>query len=198
MTLSRVLRGALVGAVAASVVLSGCTADEPAPTPTSAAPTDEPTAAPTTEPAEIAPPEKPTVMDTNDAIGARAAAEYFLSLYGYVFQTGDLTEWDAMCDAESEFCKSVRERVQADEQGGYTREGGDATTTVARVVEPSAGVEFFEVAGSVVQAPSVTVDVQGTVVDSREAIGDVDFSILLKMNPEGQWVVRAVAFGDPQ
>ena len=196
MTLPRALRPALVGVVVAGLALAGCTSEEPTPVPTtSAATSTEPTPDTTTDPAEITPPEKPTLMATNDAIGARAAAEYFLSLYGYVFQTGDLTEWDAMCDPLSEFCNSVRDRTRSDAQSGYKRRGGEATPTVVRVLEPTPTVGFYEVSGQVVQAASTTTDATGSVVDQRAAIAEIDFAVLLNMNPSGQWVVRGVSIG---
>lgn len=200
MTLPRMLRGALVGAVVACVALSACTNDDPAPDPTttSAAATEEPTADATTEPAEILPPEKPTLMDSNDAIGARAAAEYFLSLHGYVLQTGDLTEWDVLCDPESVFCESVRKRVQEDSQLGYVYRGGDVAVVIESVVEPSATVEFFEVAGLLTQAPSETQDRSGAVVAVREEPTTASFSVFLNMDSSGKWIVRAVDTGEPQ
>ncbi|MEP7764427.1 DUF6318 family protein [Sanguibacter sp. 25GB23B1] len=195
MTLPRVFRGALVGAVVACVVLSGCTRDDPAPEPTSAAVTDEPTADATTEPAEIVPPEKPTLMASNDAIGARAAAEYFLSLYGYVFQTGDLTEWDAMCDPESEFCNGVRDAVTEHVASGNVQTGGEATISVGQVLEPSGALEEYEVSGLMVQEAYEIVDEGGQLVSSDEGEGEIPTSIFLKMDSAGEWHIRAVAMG---
>lgn len=57
-------------------------------------------------------PEKPTAMSENSPEGAVAAAEYFISLYPYVYATGDLTEWDAVCEATSKLCSSVSDYVE--------------------------------------------------------------------------------------
>lgn len=194
------LRGALVGAVVACVALSACTNDDPAPDPTttSAAATEEPTADATTEPAEILPPEKPTLMDSNDAIGARAAAEYFLSLYGYVFQTGDLTEWDAMCHPESEFCTGVHEDVSGNVSNGYFQADGDVTFSVERVVDPSAEVDSYEVVGRLSQDAFEIRGRDGTLATSGPGEVDTPTSVFVRLSEDGQWLIREIFVGVDQ
>lgn len=192
MTLPRPLVRALVGAVAACVALSGCTPDDPAPAPsTSASTTEEPAPEPTDEPV-VAAPEKPTLMDSNDAIGARAAAEYFLSLYGYVFQTGDLTEWDAMCHPESEFCNEVRGAVNEHVADRDVQSGGGVTMSVTQVVAPSGALEEYEVIGLISQETYEIVDETGAPVTSGGGDESVPTSVFLRMTDTGDWVVRAV------
>lgn len=82
-------------------------------------------------------------MERDDVEGAKAAAQYFLSLYPYAYNTGDLTEWRAMSHPECVFCASVIENVEAlHAQGGYQTggeitwlsvEGAGATTGTASV-----------------------------------------------------------------
>lgn len=65
-------------------------------------------------------PEKPARMSENSPEGAVAAAEYFISLYPYVYATGDLTEWDAMSEESCVFCSSVHDNVtELHENGGW-------------------------------------------------------------------------------
>ncbi len=65
-------------------------------------------------------PEKPARMGENSPEGAVAAAEYFISLYPYVYATGDLTEWDATCEPTSKLCSSVSNYVrELHAEGGW-------------------------------------------------------------------------------
>ncbi|WP_315503439.1 DUF6318 family protein, partial [Actinomyces radicidentis] len=65
-------------------------------------------------------PEKPAKMSENSPEGAVAAAEYFVSLYPYVYATGDLTEWDATCEPTSKLCSSVSNYVrELHAEGGW-------------------------------------------------------------------------------
>ncbi|MCL3791845.1 hypothetical protein H6X68_04415 [Actinomyces sp. 186855] len=66
-------------------------------------------------------PERPEGMDKLSPEGARAAAEYFLSLYPYVYATGDLSDWQAMSDAGCVFCNNVITNVtELHSAGGWT------------------------------------------------------------------------------
>ena len=65
-------------------------------------------------------PDKPAQMSENSPEGAVAAAEYFISLYPYVYATGDLTEWDATCEPTSKLCSSVSNYVrELHAEGGW-------------------------------------------------------------------------------
>jgi len=52
-------------------------------------------------------PQRPAEADQHDLTGAIAAAQYFITLYPYVYATGDLTAFRAMSDATCKFCDSV-------------------------------------------------------------------------------------------
>ena len=52
-------------------------------------------------------PQRPAQADQRDLTGAIAAADYFITLYPYVYATGDLTAFRAMSDATCKFCDSV-------------------------------------------------------------------------------------------
>lgn len=107
-------------AVTVGLVLAGCTADadrvdpttaEPAaPATVTAAPSPSSTPSPTVD--VTVPPERPESMATPSADGAAAAASYFISLYPYVYATGDLAEWRALADPACEFCNAVAQEVE--------------------------------------------------------------------------------------
>ena len=52
-------------------------------------------------------PQRPARADQHDLTGAIAAAQYFITLYPYVYATGDLTAFRTMSDATCKFCDSV-------------------------------------------------------------------------------------------
>ena len=63
-------------------------------------------------------PQRPEGMDEFTPQGAAATAEYFLSLYPYVYATGDLGAWQAMSDPDCNFCNTVAEKVTARHAAG--------------------------------------------------------------------------------
>ena len=52
-------------------------------------------------------PQRPAEAGQHNLTGAIAVAEYFITLYPYVYATGDLTAFRAMSDATCKFCDSV-------------------------------------------------------------------------------------------
>ena len=65
-------------------------------------------------------PERPAGMDELSPEGLRLAGEYFMSLYPYVYATGDLSDWQAMSDPECGFCNSVITKVtKLHDAGGW-------------------------------------------------------------------------------
>ena len=66
-------------------------------------------------------PERPAGMDELSPEGLRLAGEYFMSLYPYVYATGDLSDWQAMSDPECGFCNSVINNVtELHSSGGWS------------------------------------------------------------------------------
>ncbi|MCC2314160.1 DUF6318 family protein [Cellulomonas xiejunii] len=103
--------------VAIALATSGCATDaDPTDDATSQPPvtaTPTPTLSPTPSPTVdvTVPPVRPEAMATPSADGAAAAASYFISLYPYVYSTGDLSEWRSIADPSCEFCGKVAEEV---------------------------------------------------------------------------------------
>ena len=90
-------------------------------------------------------PEKPARMSENSPEGAVAAAEYFISLYPYVYATGDLAEWDAMSEESCVFCSSVHDNVTELPDSGGWAEPGTADVNSATVEPPADGYEYSAV-----------------------------------------------------
>ena len=123
-----------VGVAVVGVLLAGCTggAPEPGPSPTSAVESPEPSPTATSEIVEA--PVRPVEMERSDEAGAVAAATYFLSLFDYVMQTGDLTEWDSVSAQSCGFCVNVHDDAQEIYGTGGTYVGGGFELGEAEVV----------------------------------------------------------------
>ncbi|MGW9416957.1 DUF6318 family protein [Cellulosimicrobium funkei] len=154
----------------AGCLVAGCTGGGgPAPSPpveTSAEPSE--TETPEPEPTTTGPPkpERPAAMERDDAEGAAAAAEYFLSLYGYVLATGDTAEWDAMTWAETcEFCASVREDAIEIAESGDRFSGSEILISNVEVAELDSFTGAYPVLASYEQNPYQRLDGTGDVVD---------------------------------
>lgn len=169
-------------------LLTGCTA-EPPPSPlfstTAATPSAEPTPGPTAETASA--PAPPVEMESLDAVGAAAAAAYFLSLYQYTVTSGDLTEWDAISAQDCSFCANVRSDVTAVYGAGGHYAGGALSTSTAKVVgyEETLGVYAVEFEFSV--AASTQVGSDGSVV--REIPAESGFLLLDVLPAADGWVL---------
>ncbi|WP_236755734.1 DUF6318 family protein [Actinomyces radicidentis] len=101
-------------------------------------------------------PEKPARMGENSPEGAVAAAEYFVSLYPYVYATGDLTEWDAMSEDGCVFCGSVHDNVtELHESGGWT-DPWVLDVNSREYAPPTAGHEYTAVRLSITQPTTTT------------------------------------------
>ena len=88
-------------------------------------------------------PEKPAKMSENSPEGAVAAAEYFVSLYPYVYATGDLTEWDAMSEDGCVFCGSVHDNVtELHESGGWADPWSQTVTADSYGNDPDNDARF--------------------------------------------------------
>jgi hypothetical protein len=182
-------------AVALAVgLLGGCSfggADRSA-TPTSARPT--PTASPTPTPAATPSPtttpkpERPAAMDVVDVSGAVATATYFLELYPYALNTGDISEWNELSHPECIFCAGLADEVKR--QAGLSEHQEGLATSIASAtgieVRPGA---WFDVDFDVTQGPWQVVDMAGAVVEqsSPTKIAHVHMNVV---RDSGRWLVR--------
>ncbi len=181
-----------------ALAVSGCSGAgdaEPSPTATNGAPdassapaTRTPSPGPT--PHLTVPPQRPAAMDAVTVEGAVAAAEYFLALYPYVYNTGDLTEWKTLSHPECIFCASVISNVEAMVAAGNHNEGGGLYTAnpSGREVEPGA---WFAVELTLVQDPSREVDGAGALVDGFPDGGTYSVELAI-IHDEVAWLIRGV------
>lgn len=167
--------------------LTGCTG-EPEPsttTTTTTSATPSPTPSPT--PAVATAPERPAAMATASADGAAAAASYFISLYPYVYATGDLAEWDALADPSCEFCTMVSDEVEDLHSRGHS-------VVSPLVVVSSSGIEleaqrWYSAEVVVEIAESSEFDRQGQIVKTD---GAGAYRTTYSLTWAGGWRVDAV------
>ncbi|WP_127572823.1 DUF6318 family protein [Georgenia faecalis] len=136
-------------------------------------------------------PERPDSMDRDDVVGAKAAAQYFIEMYPYVYATGDLEEWVAMAHEDCQFCANVVANVTAIHADGGYGVGGDIVVEDVRAMEPGAETEYFRVGLQVTEAPSVVYTEIGSVQSSTSGGGGYYLTALSRES--GRWVVRAVS-----
>lgn len=181
----RVLVSAFV--VTAMLALTACSPDEPEPTGT---PTVTPTVTPTPTPSRTSAPERPAEMDRDDLEGAKAAAQYFLELHPYAYNTGDLEAWKAMSHPECIFCAGVVENVEKlHGEGGY-EVGGDLVFESVDAFEPVEGNEFHGVDAVLQQGSSAVHDAAGALVRETQP-GRYLMLMALSLQDDG-WAVREV------
>ncbi|WP_413452379.1 DUF6318 family protein [Georgenia phoenicis] len=199
--MTRSTRGRRVGAalVTLGFVLVGCSdADGDAAPTTSPSPEDTPT---TAEPTTPAPgptpwpePTRPAEMDRDDIEGAKAAAQYFLELFPYVYATGDLSDWESMSGPDCRFCASVVEDVTAlAAQDGYGL-GGEVQISDVRAAPPDEEFAHFRVGVKAIEAPSWSYSSSGELLDSTDG-GEVLYTVAVMR--EEDWIIRAIALEEP-
>ena len=184
-------------AVLAVGLLGACSVGAPAPVAvsTSAAPTVAPSPAQSAAPATPSPtstpkPGRPAAMDTVNLEGAIATATYFLSLYPYVYNTGDLTDWKSLTHPECVFCASVAANVEKMQAVGHHQVGTDTIVVSATGAEVDPGV-WFSVEVNATQGPWSVVDDAGAIVDS--GLDKKSYLMRLAVVREaGAWRVREV------
>lgn len=166
-------------AVAACLVLAGCTGEvpvEPTPAPTTA---PSPTATPTPTPEAITPPERPAEMDRNDEVGAIAAAEYFMQLAAYTFESGDLTEWDLVSSGTCAFCTNIREDVSAIYDAGGSLDRSMVELGTSRVLAYDESLLGYAVEVSYTLGPAVEYGADGVPlreIDAESGVAVVDLA----------------------
>lgn len=160
-----------VAGLAALLTVGGCTGSpDAAPAPTAAAPSATSSAAPTGAPSEApVPPEKPAAMANDDEAGARAAADYFLALYGYTYQSDDFTLLEDFCHDDSTFCAGVRDQLAVQVEAGERYLGGTIAWTSEPVVEQKKEVDMYVFTGEISQEAFDVVGTDGVPLSSTPA-----------------------------
>jgi hypothetical protein len=184
-------------AVALAVgLLGGCSfgaTDRPA-TSTSAGPTvpasPTPVPAATPSPTTTPKPERPAAMDTVNLDGAIATAKYFLQLFPYALNTGDLNEWSLLSDVACQFCGGVAADVGHLRKAGQHQDGTSITVQVATGAEIRPGASY-SVDIDFTQGPWTVVDSAGTVADAA-ANAESLHALIVVMHDSDRWLIRAV------
>jgi len=151
-------------AVGSSLALAGCTTGTPPEptTPATTSPSAGPSGTPSPTPSPRRPaPTRPAAMSTMDGNGAAAAAVYFIELYGYVLQTGDLTEWNAMSYPDCQFCTSTAEYVRSVHEKRERVEGGDLTAEILAIQDLDGFEGGYPVDLRVTQEPATLYSADG-------------------------------------
>ena len=182
--------------VAVGCVVAGCTGGGgPGPSPSVdepvvPSPSESESESPVPSPAEPGPvkPERPAAMDRDDAVGAAAAAEYFLELYPYVMATGDTAEWDAMTWADTcGFCTGVRDNALEIQSAGDAYSGSETTVNSAEAGEVDTLTGGRAVIVDVVQAPHRRTGSDGEVIaEGGEVTGRLHVDVLFT---DGRWYI---------
>jgi hypothetical protein len=154
-----VLRGAAwaCALVAGSLVVAGCTPDEPEPTPTTPVETSTTTSAPETSEPTVAAPEMPAEASEATAAGAEAFVEYWFAAANYGVSTGDVSPLEAASGSECAVCASVIDAIEENYADGGRVDGNlfSLTAVASPPVEDSAALttmQFEQAAGTHIAA----------------------------------------------
>ncbi|MDM8083826.1 DUF6318 family protein [Cellulomonas cellasea] len=182
--------------LATTLGLAGCTqADErPRAEPTATGAAATPSLTPAPSPTRSAPPARPAAMTDATVDGAVAAATYFISLYPYVYNTGDLAEWNALSHPECIFCASVVDGVEEMHNRGNHSVGAEMVVANASAVELNPG-HSFTVQATLSQGPTTEIDATGAVVSQTSATQTSDAKIVMFWEGD-EWLVRALETSD--
>ena len=190
--MSRLVAGTLVG----GLLVAGCAdgGDQPGQTESATdVASEQSSSAPTSSapgPTPWPEPPRSAAMERDDIEGAKAAAEYFLALYPYVYATGDLEEWRAMSDPACEFCEgAARHSTELFSAGGYGV-GGEIEILGIGAAPPDEEWAHFRVGVDGIESPSVEYSSNGEVLRTI-AGGEVTYNFAL-LPTENGWVVRGV------
>lgn len=136
-------------------------------------------------------PARPAAMDGPPTLeGAKAIATYFLLLYPYVYQSGDVRDWNSISDPQCVFCGSVQKRANDQRGQALHLEGGGVTVTEVHGTEVTVGA-FFDVNVRLAQAPSKTVSTLG-VVTTETTGGDATADVVVTFK-NGTWQIRELS-----
>ena len=180
----------LVGVLAAALASCTTTATaDPTPALTSTeAPASTPPPSPTPSATSTPLPIRPTAMDAVTVDGAIAAVTYFMELYPYAFNTGDVTQLKELSDPECIFCKSVTDHAEQMHARGEYQEGTTTRVLSSQGTEVNPGY-WFSVDAHVEQGGWQVLDAGGNVIESDPTtkMYAMNFAVI---HQDGRWTVR--------
>ena len=122
--------------------------------------------------------------------GAEAAARYFLSLYSYAFETGDLAELRTLSHPECIFCASLADAVTEQQTSGFRTVGGGLTVAQVEVVEVTPG-EWFAIDAVGTQEPWKLLDASGAMTQEEPSPSDHVYHLIV-VRESDVWLIREV------
>ena len=161
-------------------------APPPAPTPT---PEPSPTSTAELPDVTVAPAPPAALDGPPTEENAAAVAEYYMSLFPYLFATGDSTTWEQLSGTACGYCSGVVDELRKDEARGRQSEGGALEFLDGGA--DATGSEEFIAWVTFVQHPSQTIDAQGTVVEDFHETRRTRATLLLEWDG-GTWQVNGV------
>ena len=188
-----VMTRAAAGMLAAGLFAAGCSDGERDPDtaePATSAPASSPSSPMPTgpEPTPWPEPTRPVAMERDDIQGAKAAAEYFLSLYPYVYVTGDVEPWREMSHPECQFCAGVVENVEGLHSDGGFADGPAIEFVNGSAQAPTDNYPYFSVRIEALEHASSRYDGGGDLVASQPG-GTIDAEMAME-HADGGWRVR--------
>jgi hypothetical protein len=194
---------ACMALVALSGVVAGCSPDTAEPGDRTAgpsvsrsatpAPTPTPTPTPTVEGvlADGVKPERPTALDEPPTIdGAIAVLTYYLKLYPYAQNTGDLADIRSLSHPECAFCTSVIDSIEELGTLGLHSIGGAVLVEDATGTEVTPG-RWFSVDLRTMEAASQELRADGSVAEEFAAsVYTMNAALIYE---EGAWKLRELS-----
>ncbi|WP_298454573.1 DUF6318 family protein [uncultured Cellulomonas sp.] len=190
-------RGITLTATLAVLLAAGCTSQDPEPEPPPVAQSPTPTVEPPEPTPTVAPvvaPPPPPELERTDEVGAAAAAEYFLELYGYVMQTGDVAAWDALSWESCGFCSRTSGIATEIADANENFEGANITVTDTFVHPYDDLVGGYPVDVDFSQDEGTRRDASGDLIEASQAdSGTIGVDVI---HSDGGWKVVAVTAQD--
>jgi hypothetical protein len=127
-------------------------------------------------------------MDAVTVDGAIAAVTYFMELYPYAYNTGDVTQLKELSHPECIFCKSVTDHAEQMHARGEHQEGTETRVLSSHGTEVNPGY-WYSVDARVQQGGWQVLDAGGRVVESDPATKTyaMNFAVI---HQDGRWIVR--------
>lgn len=174
----------------------------PAPAPQTTAPPESPspTVAPTVETVrpeiDIPEPEMHPDMAHDDIDGAESAARYFLDLYGYVYNTGDLNAWNKLSDPECVKCTYVTEQVESQYAQGHWYENFALLHGEAIRYYPSADLSYYLVVVEVLNTENEHFGPSGKIIEETAETFFAEYMIGVQYRGPNEWKVMGASAGE--
>jgi hypothetical protein len=128
-------------------------------------------------------------MDDPGLNGAISTATYFLQLFPYALNTGDLTDWALLSHPECIFCGGISDEVTRLKGLGQHQDGTRITVRSATGVEIDPA--WFSVDILFTQGGWTVVDSPGSVVDEATNTESLKGNIVV-VRDAGRWLIRGV------